>query len=133
MQKIARRKVAHYIAEQLVEGVSVKTIAQQTVAYLVDTKQTGQIDLLIRDIETALAARGTVAASITSAFAVDDATRAIISEFIKEAEHAESVVIVNESVDPDLIGGVIVRSPNRVFDGSVRSQLKSLTAFTKEV
>lgn len=133
MQKIARRKVANYIASQLAEGVTTKTIAQQAVAYLVDTKQTGQLELLIRDIETALAARGTVAASVTSAFTLDSATRTAISEFIKEAEHAESVVITTESVDPDLIGGVIVRSPNRVFDGSVRSQLKSLTAFTKEV
>lgn len=132
-QKIARRKIAHYIAQQLVDGKTVDKIAASTVAYLIDTKQTKQLDLLIRDVEQALVAHGTVTASVVSAHELDDATRSLIAAFIAKAEHAESVVITEESVDPDVIGGVIIRSPDRVFDGSVRNQLKQLTTLPKEV
>lgn len=131
MQKIARRKVAEYAAQQLVEGVRPKQLAQQLVAYLIDTKQTGQLELLVRDIEAAVAAKGTVAISITSARELDDAARELISAFVKNAEHAESVVIAHESVEPELIGGVIVHTPDRVFDGSVQTSLKNLTARAK--
>lgn len=133
MQKIARRKVAEYTAQQLADGVAPKVIASQLVAYLVDAKQTNQLELLIRDIQAALVARGTVAIDITSARELDDAARKIISSFVAKAEHAESVVITHESVDPDLIGGVVVHTPDRVFDGSVRKSLKNLTAKAKAV
>lgn len=129
--KIARRKVAAYAAEQLSEGADVARLSQQLVAYLVDTRQVAMSELLIRDIEGALLDRGVAVAHITSAHPVDNATRESVSDFIKAFEHAKQVVIASESVDPALIGGVQIRSSQRVFDGSVRTQLKQLRASAK--
>lgn len=126
MQKLARRKIADYAATQLAEGADVQQLSQDIVAYLVETKQTSQLELLIRDIEASLANYGTSVAHITSAHALDGASRDTITNFIKEFEHAKQVVIASESVDPELLGGVHIRSSQRVFDGTVRSTLKQL-------
>lgn len=129
--KLARRKVAEHVAQQLHEGADVQTLSKQLLAYLVETKQTGQSELLIRDIEQAVGAYDTSVAHIASAHPLDAVSRDGIINFIKEFEHAKQVVIASESVDPELLGGVHIRSSQRVFDGTVRSSLKQLLATAK--
>ena len=130
-QKIARRKIADYIAKELLAGTASKELAQQVAAYLIDTKQTAAVELMIRDIEGALAAHGSVVISIETAHQLDDASRTLLKNFIKDVEQAQHVVITHESVDPELLGGVLIRSSQRVFDGTVRGKLQHLIASTK--
>lgn len=133
MHAIARRKVARHLAEQLHQGAAVAQLTDQAVAYLIEQKQTNQVELLIRDIEAELAERyNVVTARITTARPVDAQTRNKLTEFIKDAMQADQVVIAEESVDEDLIGGAVITTPNSTFDSSVRSKLRQLTATTKE-
>ena len=131
MQKIARRKIAEYVATELLAGSASKKLAEQVAAYLIDSRQTGIVELLIRDIEGALANHGTIVAHVETSRPLDDETRSLISNFIKDFEQAKHVVIAHESVDPDLLGGAIIRSSQRVFDGTVRGRLQHLIASTK--
>lgn len=133
MQAISRRRLALHIADELKAGVPVKKLARRVVAYLVEQKQTKQIELLIRDIEAALQAKNdVVTAHITSARELDEAVRRQLRDFVTSAESAKDVVIASETVDPELIGGVVVRTPSSVFDGSVRTKIRQLHAMTKE-
>lgn len=133
MAKIARRKVAAYVANQLQSGVSPFELARQTVAYLVEEKQTHQLELLIRDIEVALEENyGSVAVRVSSARKLDDNTKDAITLFVQGAQNAKSAGIIEEQTDPDIIGGVIIRTPSRIFDSSVRNQLRQLALSTKE-
>lgn len=131
MQKIARRKVAQHIAQQLADGTAPAAIAKQTAAYLIDTNQTKQLELLLRDVEAALLAHDLVTVHVTSAHELDASLRTTIESFIRETHKAKSSIIASETIDKDLIGGVIVQTPSRVFDTSIRTKLKNLTAQTK--
>jgi len=132
MQKITRRKVAEYVADQLHSGVSTKKLVDQAVAYLKDQGKLADWELLVRDVEDVLARKyHVVSARITTARALDADTRKALKDFIMQTEKAQSVTIVSETVDADLIGGVVVRTPSNVFDSSVQSKLKQLVATTK--
>lgn len=133
MAKIARRKLAAYIASELHNGADVQKLAQQVVAYLGEHRQVNQLELLLRDVEAVLASEhGVVPVRISSAYPLAQDTRQAITEFVKAAEGARSVVITDEATDEALIGGAIITTPSSTFDNSVRTQLRQLTATTKE-
>lgn len=129
----SRRKLADYIAGQLEDGVNPSDLAAQVAAYLIDVKRTSQIELLIRDIETSLAKQyGVVTTRLESARPIDAQTRALLIDFVREAEHADQVIITDEVVDDSLLGGIIAETPGGVFDSSIRTALRQLQATTKE-
>lgn len=133
MQKIARRRLAGHVAQELQSGADVRSLAGQVVAYLHEQKQLNQWELLIRDVETILATEyGIVSARVSSARPLDDAARTNLEDFLKSALSAKQVVVSEETVNEDLIGGVIIETPSSTFDGSVRGKLQQLAAITKE-
>ena len=60
---------------------------------------------------------GRVTASVQTAIPLDDALRAQISDQLGSLMNKQ--VRLRESVDPDLIGGMVIRVGDRVFDSSV--------------
>jgi F-type H+-transporting ATPase subunit delta len=68
--------------------------------------------------------RGIVDATVRVARSLSDEDRETIVETL-ETETGQSVRLTVEE-DPDLIGGVVIRIGDRVFDGSVRNQLANL-------
>jgi len=133
MPKIARRRLANHVAKELQAGADVRTLAKQVVAYLREQRQLNQWELLVRDIETILAAEyGVVSARVTSARPLDATVRKNLADFLKSALDAKQVVLTDEQVDENLIGGVVLETPTAVFDSSVRGKLQQLAAITKE-
>lgn len=65
-----------------------------------------------------------VRAGITLAREADEAMRRSIAEGLREALKKE--VIPSYRIDPEILGGVIVRVGDRVFDGSVRRRATKL-------
>jgi F-type H+-transporting ATPase subunit delta len=61
---------------------------------------------------------------VTSAVALDDTTVKQIGDRI--AEQTGRTVDLSASVDPDLLGGIVVRVGNQVLDASVRNRLEQL-------
>lgn len=132
MKKISRRKIAEYVAKELHKGADVKQLAQKTIAYLQSEGQVMQWELLVRDIEDVLATTySTVSMHVTTARPLDAATRTQLVDFVKQVEKADAAVVVSESIDEALIGGVVIKTPNKVFDSSVQSKLKQLVATAK--
>lgn len=132
MKKISRRKIAEYLADELNNGANVKELAQKATAYLQDEGQLGQVELLLRDVEDVLATKyNTVAMHVTSARPLDLTSSKQLVAFIKEVEKADEAVIVSETVDEALIGGVVIKTPEKVLDSSVQSKLKQLVATAK--
>lgn len=70
---------------------------------------------------------GTIEASVISAFALqDDQVDALAGMLKKELDRD---VTIKASVDPTIIGGVIIRAGDIVIDGSVAGSLKDLTSY----
>jgi F-type H+-transporting ATPase subunit delta len=61
---------------------------------------------------------------VTSAVALDDATVKHIGDRI--AEQTGRKVDLSSNVDPDILGGIVVRVGNSVLDASIRNRLEKL-------
>jgi F-type H+-transporting ATPase subunit delta len=74
--------------------------------------------------ELAAAAEDEVVAEVRSAIPLDEATIARLAEQLASA--TGKAVSVRTIVDPAVIGGIVARVGDTVFDGSVRSRLQEL-------
>ena len=68
---------------------------------------------------------GIVEASATSANGLDKASIKLLENYIAELSGAKEVVL-NEKIDKNILGGVIIRYGDRVVDGSLKTQLVDL-------
>lgn len=76
-------------------------------------------------------ARGEVAADVTSAHALDAGQQAELRQTLKSV--AGKDVTLNLTVDPSILGGLIVRIGSRQIDTSLKTKLNSLKLALKEV
>jgi F-type H+-transporting ATPase subunit delta len=72
-------------------------------------------------------AEGTIEASVVSAFALKDEQINELAKMLKK--ELDRDVTIQASVDPAIIGGVIIRAGDTVIDGSVAGSLKNLTSY----
>jgi len=129
--RLSRRSIAQYIATGLVEGKSKTVLLQQLAGFLVDTRRTKEIDLIVRDIEFNLAEKGYVQATITSAFDLSAETKKALEAFVKQETNATQVSL-SSLIDESVLGGVKIAVPGREIDQTVAHQLTVLkTRFKK--
>jgi len=74
--------------------------------------------------------RGRVVASIRTAVPLDDALRSQITDRLAAMMNKE--VRLRESVDADLLGGMVIRIGDKVFDSSVADRLNKMAKRTRE-
>jgi len=67
----------------------------------------------------------TMDVTVTSAFEVDEADQRRLVEALKR--HLQKDVKLSSSVDPGLLGGVVIRAEDTVIDNSVRGKLAKLS------
>ncbi|KQT66010.1 MULTISPECIES: F0F1 ATP synthase subunit delta [unclassified Aureimonas] len=79
----------------------------------------------------ASAHRGEIQADVTSAQALNDAQRTELREAL--GAYAGKSVTMHESVDPSILGGLVVKIGSRQIDTSLRTKLNSLKLALKEV
>ena len=96
--------------------------------FLKTVNRRGRLDLL-RDIyrQSVLLSqkrRGHVAVQITTAVPLDDDTREKLIAELRELVHGEPDSRI--CVDPETIGGIIVRVGDTLFDASIATQLKNV-------
>ena len=96
--------------------------------FLKTVNRRGRLDLL-RDIyrQSVLLSqkrRGHVAVQITTAVPLDDDTREKLIAELRELVHGEPDIRI--CVDPETIGGIIVRVGDTLFDASIATQLKNV-------
>jgi F-type H+-transporting ATPase subunit delta len=126
--KISRHQVATYLADQLANGETSRRVAQTLAAYLTEARQQRQVDLYLRDIRAELATRhGHMSAEVVSARQLTAELRQYLTNVVKNTTNIEEVELM-ETIDTDLIGGVIVRTPDSEMDNSVKNNLAKLRA-----
>jgi F-type H+-transporting ATPase subunit delta len=123
--RISRRKIAAYYAEKLLSGR--QTVAKELAAFLVDTRRVRELELIVRDIEAALAERGILLADVESARALSSNATKEVQDYLKNTTGAKKIHL-RETVDPTLIGGVRVMIPGSELDGTLRHRLNQLKA-----
>ncbi len=122
--RIPRRKIAVYFAGELLKG---KDITKQLAAYLVESKRTKEVSLLVRDIEAALLDRGVLYADVASSHKLSDDTLKSVTSYLQKSTSAKEVHL-RTSIDETLLGGVKIDTPDRQLDNTIRHKLNQLTA-----
>ncbi len=75
--------------------------------------------------------RGQASATVASATKLTDTQITALKQALKAALHKE--IMLDEQIDPSLIGGLIVKVGSRMVDTSLRTRLNSLKIAMKEV
>ena len=70
------------------------------------------------------ARRGEITADVTTATKLSDAQMTSLTESLKKAVGAK--VAVEHKVDPEILGGLVVRVGSRMFDSSLRTKLQKM-------
>lgn len=87
---------------------------------------------IIAGFQTLLAAhRGEIAADIASAAPLSDSQTTAIKDALAKAMGSD--VLLRTRVDPDLLGGLVVKVGSRMIDNSLRAKLQSLKLAMKGV
>jgi ATP synthase F1 delta subunit len=76
--------------------------------------------------------QGRIPAVVTTAIPLTDEERAALVGRLQEWTGASEIQL-QEEVDPDLLGGAVIRVGGRLIDGSVRSHLATLRERLKQV
>lgn len=122
--RLSRRKIATYAADKLIAGSPKKAVLREVAAYLIATRRTRELELLVRDIEELLAERGVVVADVVTAHTLTASTRAEIKKLVGD----KATLQLRESVDPSVLGGVRIDLPGKRFDGTIQRKLTALKA-----
>ena len=77
--------------------------------------------------ELRASAEGTIDASVVSAFPLEKAQVNKLAKMLKKELNRD--VNIEATVDPSIIGGVIIRAGDRVIDSSVAGSLQNLTSY----
>ncbi len=123
--KLTRRELADYAAAELVAGN--KKVVDELAAYLVQSGRTREANLVVRDIESALARKGVVVAHVATAHTLDESTRKSLRQLLQQAFSADTLHL-QETVKPELLGGVKVAVADKELDSTARRILNQLKA-----
>jgi len=124
---VSRRAVARTIATKLIaEPANSEKWLAMGAAYLVQRGQVDRAEQLVQDIARELLIQnGQLAASVRSAHTLTDDVRAQLSEFL-QAKTGATEVSLSETVEPELLSGFVVTTPDYELNTTARAKLRQL-------
>lgn len=125
MAKLSRRKLAIYVADQLIDGNS--DVLEEVAGLLIHDRRVRELDILVKDIEAELENRGMIVATVETAKELDEDSRVGIRQLLlSKFSGSDGKVYLRELVNPELIGGVKVSAPTATLDATVLKKLNNL-------
>lgn len=126
---IRNPRVTREAAAKAVDGVAglldLSPLARNFLGVLAHNRRLSILPEVVRAFAAIAAGqRGEVTAEVTSAHALSDAQIKALSDKLKAREGKD--VKLKTSVDPDILGGLIVRVGSRQIDSSIRTRLNTL-------
>ncbi len=104
--------------------VGVHPIVQDFLSMIVDKRrETALARMSIEYASLAAVHRGEVRASVTSAVPLTSSELSAIKERISSDD---KTVILEEKLDSSILGGLVIRIGNKIYDGSVAEQVRRL-------
>lgn len=117
--RLSRRTLAKFAADELLAGN--EQVLDQLAALLVEEQREREADILVRDIEAQLADAGHVVVRVETAHPLDASSKRDI-----EAMLSDETVHIQETVKPELIGGLRITTPTQALDQTVARKLETL-------
>ncbi len=129
--KVSRLKIAAALADKIdLATTSQADLSRQIAAYLLETHRTSELDSVMRDLMQVRADRGIVEVTAVTAHPLSAALRADIEKNIRTRFTTAKTVIVSQSHDDEVVGGVRLELANQQLDLSVRAKLNRFKQLT---
>lgn len=127
MAKVSRRVIARTVAAKLLaEPERKEHWLRVTAAYVIENNLTDTLDLLVQDIAAEIFQQSkTLFVDVESARPLTDTIRTTLEASLRNQTGAERVVL-SEHSKPELLGGLVARTPSAELDLSVRTKLRQL-------
>lgn len=115
----------------VLDKAGIKGLTAQFIGVVADNRRLFALPGMIKAFkQMAAEGRGEIAAQVTSAIALTAAQRKALSESLKEK--LGSKVTLSETVDPSILGGLVVKVGSRMIDTSLKTKLNALKYAMKE-
>jgi len=120
-----RRGDRRKVIDALLQLIAAQPNTKNLVYLLLDGERLSSLPAISRELDAMLEARGgRITAVITSATPLDAAQLSQITVALEKLSGKK--VAVTKREDPALLGGVVAKLGDTVYDGSLRTQLRSL-------
>ena len=120
-----RRADRRRVIDGLLTRISADKHTRNLVYLLLDGERMGSLEAISREVDAMIEARaGRMMAEVTSARPLDAAQLSQITTALEKLSGKK--VTVTKREDPDLLGGVVAKLGDTVYDGSLRTQLRTL-------
>ncbi len=128
MTSVSNRRLARGFVKQLHSGQSPKRLVSQLAAIIVEQKKVNETDLILNDISGEFEKQmSTTNAVVYSVHELNSSIRVEVAKLIKQTSKTDKVIL-NEKIEPSLLGGVRIETPESEIDLSIKNKLKSLEA-----
>lgn len=131
-KRLSRRSLARHIVDVIARGDSLEEALSRLAAYLIDTRRTKEMTLIVRDIEDLLLEHGTVVGTVISAHELSTAAKQAIDALVKKETGASEVSLAHHT-DKSVIGGYKIILPGHEIDHTITHQLTALKTRLKKV
>lgn len=120
-----RRADRRRILDALLTRIGAQPHTKNLVYLLLDSERLGSLEGISREVDAMIQARsGRVSAEIISAKPLDPAQVSQITASLEQLSGKK--VDVTRREDPSLLGGVVAKVGDVVYDGSLRTQLRAI-------
>ena len=120
-----RRSDRKKVIDALLARIDAQPHTRNVINLMLDGERMGVVVDLSREVDAMIAARsGRVAAEITSAKPLDPSQLSQITAALEKLSGKK--VDVTKKTDAELLGGVVAKVGDVVYDGSLRTQLRNL-------
>lgn len=120
-----RRSDRRKVIDGLLQKIGVQTASRNLVYLLLDGERIGSLPAISRALDAMIEEKaGRVAAEVVSARPLDPSQLSQINAALEKLSGKK--VSVTTRHDPELLGGVIARIGDTVYDGSLRTQLRAI-------
>ena len=120
-----RRADRRKVLDGLLQLIDAAPHTRNLVYLLLDGERLGSLAAISREVDAMIEARaGRLQAEVISARPLDDAQLSQITAALAQASGKQ--VAVTRREDPELLGGVVAKLGDTVYDGSLRTQLRTL-------
>lgn len=121
--KAPRTRLASLVADKTLKNGVNKRFNREIAAYLLSEGRTSELDSLLRDVVSDWAEAGHVEVTARSARPLSAAVQADIRRKVKKVYPDVKKIVINEVIDPEVVGGVRLNLPNSQLDLSIRTKL----------
>ena len=128
--KQSRTKLAQTIADTTLKNGNTKKYGQEIAAYLLSEGRVSELDSILRDVQADWAAAGHVEVVATSAHPLTAEIKAEIERQVRALYPTANAIVINETYDPEVLGGVRLSLPNQQLDLSIEAKLDKFKQLT---